>query len=162
MEWLVYRNMALCSCLVSFAFSKWNSEVNDESKMVVLYQVHTSDKEPNSDHYKCLVCAEDVFHLSESNENSEEISTDVLEGTQVDFTILVSHINSHKPNLLTTLKNPLLTTIIKEHADLYHLCLDELCKEDTTPVDARIKQIDPIYFETCLKFLDSLKVLTYS
>lgn len=47
LEWLVYRNMALCSCLVSFAYSKWNTEIDIEDKMIMLYQVHTTDKEPN-------------------------------------------------------------------------------------------------------------------
>ena len=46
-EWITYRNMALCSCLTSFAFSKWNSEIDVEDKIVMLYQVHTTDKEPN-------------------------------------------------------------------------------------------------------------------
>ncbi len=42
----MYRNMALCSCLVSFAYSKWNSEIHDDDKIVMLYQLHQSDKEP--------------------------------------------------------------------------------------------------------------------
>lgn len=86
MEWLTYRNMALCSCLLSFAFSKWNTEINDESKMVLLYQVHTNNKEPNSDLYKCMVSTNDVFYLSDSNENSEEIDQNVQPGTQVIYT----------------------------------------------------------------------------
>ena len=40
--------MALSSCLVSYAYSKWNAEINDESKIVALEQVHISNKEPNS------------------------------------------------------------------------------------------------------------------
>lgn len=51
---------------------------------------------------------------------------------------------------------------MKEHADLYNLCLSELCKQDPSLADLRIKQIDPLYYETCLKFLESVKVLTFS
>ena len=40
--------MAICSSLLSFAFSKWNSELNDENKIVCLAQTHLTDKEPNS------------------------------------------------------------------------------------------------------------------
>lgn len=101
--------MALTSCLLSFAFSKWNSEINDESKMVLLYQTHTQDKEPNSvnwclifqffkifilstiklnfitikDLYKCMICTNDVFYLSESDENSDEIDQNILANTEV-------------------------------------------------------------------------------
>jgi hypothetical protein len=39
--------MALCSCLLSFAYSKWNAEINDESRIVLLEQPHITDKEPN-------------------------------------------------------------------------------------------------------------------
>lgn len=106
LEWLTYRNMALCSCLLSFAFSKWNAEINDESKIVVSYQVHTQNKEPNSvyniilfnkllfrsiyiiimfikDRYKCMICTNEVFHLSESDENSEEINQNIMPETEV-------------------------------------------------------------------------------
>jgi hypothetical protein len=83
LEWLVYRNMAMCSCLLSFAYSKWNSEINDESKIVMLYQMHTSNKEPLSDDFKCIVCTQDIFHLSDSNEASEEFNNACSEGTEV-------------------------------------------------------------------------------
>ena len=115
LEWLTYRNMALCSCLLSFAFSKWNAEINDESKIVVSYQVHTQNKEPNSvcnilllnkflfrsifiiitfikDRYKCMICTNEVFHLSESDENSEEINQNIMPETEVlknEFVILL-------------------------------------------------------------------------
>ena len=39
--------MALTSCVVSYGYSKWNAEINDESKIVVLEQVHITNKEPN-------------------------------------------------------------------------------------------------------------------
>ncbi len=47
MEWLVHRNMALCSNLLSFAYSKWTTEIEDVSKIVLNYQLHTTDSEPN-------------------------------------------------------------------------------------------------------------------
>lgn len=47
LEWKIYRNMTLCSCLISMAYSKWNSEIDEEEKVVMLYQMHTNDKEPN-------------------------------------------------------------------------------------------------------------------
>ena len=47
LERLVYRNMALSSCVVSYGYSKWNAEVNDDSKIIVLEQIHMSNKEPN-------------------------------------------------------------------------------------------------------------------
>lgn len=47
LEWKIYQNMALCSCLISMAYSRWNSEIDEEDKVVILYQVHTIDKEPN-------------------------------------------------------------------------------------------------------------------
>jgi len=39
--------LALSSCVVSFAYSKWNAEISDDSKIIVLEQVHMYNKEPN-------------------------------------------------------------------------------------------------------------------
>ena len=75
--------MALGSCLVSFAFSKWNSEINDESKLVSLYQTHLIDKEPNSDSFKCILFSPDYISLSDSTEISDEFETNCASGTVV-------------------------------------------------------------------------------
>ncbi|CAF0763343.1 unnamed protein product [Brachionus calyciflorus] len=131
LEWLTYRNMALCSCLVSFAYSKWNAEIDVDDKIVMLYQTHTTDKEPNPDLYKCLISTTDVFYVIESNENSDELEQIPAPGTE-------------------------------EHSNMYHLCMEDLCKNDTDLVNNRIKEIDPLYYETCLKFLESVKILTFS
>lgn len=46
---------------------------------------------------------------------------------------------------------------------MYHMCLEELCKNmDRTIVDERIKKIDELYFQTCLEFLESVKLLTFA
>ena len=55
LERLVYRNMALCSCLLSFSYSKWNAEINDESSIVMLQQIHMKDQEPNPVNQNFLV-----------------------------------------------------------------------------------------------------------
>lgn len=55
LEWKIHRNMALCSCLLSMAYSKWNSEIDTEDKVVMLYQTHTTDKEPNQVNLKDLI-----------------------------------------------------------------------------------------------------------
>lgn len=127
----MYKNMALASCLLSFAYSKFNADINDENKIVILNQMHMSDKEPKSDNYTCLIMTEEFMHLSESNEYSDELNYSCAPNTE-------------------------------EHVDLYHICLDEYCKNDKSLADIRVKQIDPIYYETCMEFLDSVKVLTYS
>ena len=57
--------------------------------------------------------------------------------------------------------------IKKEHADLYHLCLEELFKVkselnnngDKTLTDYRIRQIDPLYYDTIRMTLEAIKVL---
>lgn len=131
LERLVYRNMALCSCLLSFAFSKWNAEINEESSIVILHQLHTTEKEPNPDLNKCLLCTQDVYVINDSSEMSDEFSPETSEGTE-------------------------------EHADMYHLCLDEISKADKSLIDARIRQIDPLYYQTCLELLESLKFLTFA
>jgi hypothetical protein len=46
---------------------------------------------------------------------------------------------------------------------MYHMCMDELCKGmDKTIIDKRIRQIDELYFQTCLEFLESVKFLTFA
>lgn len=45
---------------------------------------------------------------------------------------------------------------------MYHLCLDEICKNEKNLIDTRIRQIDPLYYQTCLELLESLKILTFS
>ncbi len=85
LERLVYRNMALCSCLLSFSYSKWNSEINDESSIVILQQPHQSDKEPNPDLNKCLLCTQDVYVINDSSEMADEFSAECSEGTEVFF-----------------------------------------------------------------------------
>ena len=53
--------MALSSCVVSYGYSKWNAEVNDESKIVVLEQVHMSNKEPNAVSFFSSDVSSDVY-----------------------------------------------------------------------------------------------------
>ncbi|RNA26584.1 axonemal 84 kDa -like isoform X1 [Brachionus plicatilis] len=131
LEWISYRNMALCSCLISMAYSKWNGDVDAEDTIIMLYQEHTKDKEPKQDLYKCLISTTDVFYVSESTENSDDLDQTKAQGTQ-------------------------------EHSNMYHLCLEDICKNDKELVYTRVNEIDPLYFETCLNFLESLKVLTFS
>ena len=83
LESFLYQNMALCSCLSSFAFSKWNAECDDENKIVMLAQLHVGDQEPQGDAYKCVMCATDLFYLMEVNEFSDEFDTAIQTGTQV-------------------------------------------------------------------------------
>ena len=45
---------------------------------------------------------------------------------------------------------------------MYNVIADELCKDDSTLVDTRIKQMDAIYYETCLSLIESLKPATFS
>lgn len=45
---------------------------------------------------------------------------------------------------------------------MYHLCLEDICKNDKELVNSRINDIDPLYYETCLDFLESVKLLTFS
>ena len=85
-----------------------------------------------------MVCTPDMFYLSESVENSEELSQTCAPSTE-------------------------------EHTNMYHICLEELCKRESGGgdgghhlVDSRIKAIDCTYYETCLDFLESLRVLTFS
>ena len=85
LERLVYRNMALCSCLLSFSFSKWNAEINDESSIVIMEQRHASDSEPNPDLNKCLLCTQDVYVINDSSEMSDDFSPENSEGTEVNY-----------------------------------------------------------------------------
>jgi hypothetical protein len=47
---------------------------------------------------------------------------------------------------------------------MYNLCLEEICNtpEKRTLVEERVKEIDPLYFETCFKLIESIKMITYS
>ena len=85
LEWQAYCNMAVCSCLLSFAFSKWNSDINDDAKIVTLYQAHTSNKEPQADDFKCLIFTQDLVYLSDSSELSEELDQNCAQKTQVSI-----------------------------------------------------------------------------
>jgi len=128
-EWLVYKNMSLCSCLMAFSYNRFNSEVNDENKIVISSLIHTNDNPANADKFSSLICTKDIFKLSESNDSSDALNENCAAGTE-------------------------------EHADLFHLCC-ELCKNNEQLVN-RITQIDPLYYETCFKFLDATKLVTYS
>lgn len=94
LERLVYRNMALCSCLLSFSYSKWNAEINDESSIVMLQQLHMADKEPNQDCYKCLLCTQDLYLINDSSEMSDEFSLEKIEGTEVFKGLLLLGLDS--------------------------------------------------------------------
>jgi hypothetical protein len=46
---------------------------------------------------------------------------------------------------------------------MYHLCVEEIFKNsEKSTAESRIKQIDPIYFETCSEILNCLKLATFS
>ncbi len=45
---------------------------------------------------------------------------------------------------------------------MYHLTLEEFYKDNKELAEARFKQIDPVYFETCVELLESIKLLTFS
>jgi len=46
---------------------------------------------------------------------------------------------------------------------MYHMCMEELCKSmDKDTIEKRFKQLDELYFQTCLDFFESVKFLTFA
>lgn len=45
---------------------------------------------------------------------------------------------------------------------MYHLTLEELYKDRKDLAESRFKELDPLYYETCLDLLESMKLLTFS
>jgi hypothetical protein len=45
---------------------------------------------------------------------------------------------------------------------MYHLAFEELYKDKKELAESRFKELDPLYFETCLDLFESMKLLTFS
>ena len=75
--------MALCSCIMAYSYSRFNSDVNDENKIIVSSMIHCSDQAPNPDKFSSLICTADVFKMSESNDSSDSLNEECLPGTEV-------------------------------------------------------------------------------
>jgi hypothetical protein len=90
--------MAYCSCLLSFAYSKWNSEVNDESKIVILEQLHLNDHEPKLKDYRTVLCTQDIFLLTDTTETSDDFIENCSMNTKVsdiNYTFDIKNLTFH-------------------------------------------------------------------